>query len=254
MDECAFIQEAAWTEGAAPGAVGPAGAGALHQHAEGSQLVLASLEPWPGGRDRWASWRFPGVESIYCSQRDRGGAGESANGCSSRSIWQSSWTMLAAFSGVMEAATATAVEPDPAGSYVMGVDWGKQNDYTVLVVLDTVAGAMVAFDRMNRIDYAIQTERLQVLAERWNVSNIVAERNSMGEPLIEQLSRDGLPVTSFRTTAQSKAQTIDALALAFERSEIRILPDRCWSASCRHTDAAAAVGDDAVLCAGWDAR
>ena len=34
----------------------------------------------------------------------------------------------------------------------MGVDWGKQNDYTVLVVLDTVAGAMVAFDRMNRID------------------------------------------------------------------------------------------------------
>ena len=65
-----------------------------------------------------------------------------------------------------------------------------------------------------------------MLAERWNVSNnIVAERNSMGEPLIEQLSRDGLPVTSFQTTAQSKAQAIDALALAFERSEIRILPE-----------------------------
>jgi phage terminase large subunit-like protein len=100
---------------------------------------------------------------------------------------------------------------------IMAADWGKQNDYTVVVVLDATTCTMVDFDRMNRIDYAVQTERLRVMAERWNVSNIVAERNSMGEPLIEQLSRDGLPVTGFQTTAQSKAQAIDALALAFER-------------------------------------
>ena len=132
--------------------------------------------------------------------------------------------MLAAFSGAMEAATATAVEPDPAGSYVMGVDWGKQNDYTVLVVLDTVAGAMVAFDRMNRIDYAIQTERLRVLAERWNVQHCGGTQQH-GRAADRTVEPDGLPVTSFQTTAQSKAQAIDALALAFERSEIRILPE-----------------------------
>jgi hypothetical protein len=47
----------------------------------------------------------------------------------------------------------------------------------------------------------------------------------MGEPLIEQLQRDGLPVRGFQTTNASKANAIEALALAFERAEIRIIDD-----------------------------
>ncbi len=47
----------------------------------------------------------------------------------------------------------------------------------------------------------------------------------MGQPLIEQLQRDGLPVVPFMTTNATKAQIIDALALAFERGDIRILAD-----------------------------
>jgi len=43
--------------------------------------------------------------------------------------------------------------------------------------------------------------------------------------LIEQLQRDGLPIQPFLTTNASKAQAIDALALAFERGEIRILDE-----------------------------
>ena len=48
----------------------------------------------------------------------------------------------------------------------------------------------------------------------------------MGEPLIEQMQREGLPVQPFTTTNASKQQAVDALALAFERGEIEILPDR----------------------------
>ena len=245
--------------GAAPGAVGPAGAGALHQHAEGSQLVLASLEPWPGGRNRVGIVAFShGVESIYCSQRDRGGA-ESLPERVFEQEYLAEFVDDAGgvFRRVMEAATATAVEPDPAGSYVMGVDWGKQNDYTVLVVLDTVAGAMVAFDRMNRIDYAIQTERLRVLAERWNVSNIVAERNSMGEPLIEQLSRDGLPVTSFPDDGAEQSaghRCVGAGVRASARDPVLVgeLPEPVrWRL--QHTKRSCAVGM-MRYCAGWDAR
>src|SRR5207249_1420351 len=52
-----------------------------------------------------------------------------------------------------------------------------------------------------------------------------AEQNSIGQPIIEQLTRDGLQVDSFTTTNASKAQVIDSLALAFERGDIRILND-----------------------------
>ena len=47
----------------------------------------------------------------------------------------------------------------------------------------------------------------------------------MGEPLLELLQREGLPVQGFQTTNASKAGIIEALALAFERREITIPND-----------------------------
>jgi hypothetical protein len=107
----------------------------------------------------------------------------------------------------------------------MGVDWGKSNDFTVIAVGDTTTKRMVAMDRFNQIDYRVQRARLATLAERYNPGVIMAESNSMGEPIIEQLQADGLPVRGFQTTNASKAAIIEALGLALERSEIMLLND-----------------------------
>lgn len=128
------------------------------------------------------------------------------------------------FRKVRAAATATRQEPTP-GNYVMGVDWAMQSDFTVLVVMDAATGRMVDMDRFNQIDWHVQRQRLITLAERWKVSRILAEHNSIGGPNIEALHRDGLPVDAFETTATSKPPLIESLALAFERSEIAIFDD-----------------------------
>jgi hypothetical protein len=73
--------------------------------------------------------------------------------------------------------------------------------------------------------YSIQCERLKALAEQWQPKQIIAEQNSVGQPIIEQLNRDGLHIQPFTTTNASKAQAIEAPALAFERGDIRILND-----------------------------
>jgi phage terminase large subunit-like protein len=128
--------------------------------------------------------------------------------------------------GCVFRAVRAAVAPPPAepyeGRFVVGVDWGKRDDYTALVVLDAERGAVVDFDRFNRIDYALQTQRLAALCERWRPALVLAEQNAMGEPLIEQLERGGLPVRGFKTTAASKPRIIEALALAFEQRTIAI--------------------------------
>jgi hypothetical protein len=136
------------------------------------------------------------------------------------------------FRRVAEAATAT---PEDAASsdaetgqryqYVIGVDWGKSNDFTVLAVLNTTLNALVHVDRFNQIDYALQTGRLRVLCEQFKPVVVIAEQNAMGAPLVEQLQRDGLPVQPFMTTNASKTQAIEALALAFERGDLRVIPD-----------------------------
>jgi hypothetical protein len=80
-------------------------------------------------------------------------------------------------------------------------------------------------DRSNRVDYTLQRERLRALADQWRPKQIIAEQNSIGQPIIEQLGRDGLHIQPFIATNASKAQALEALALAFERADIRILND-----------------------------
>jgi len=106
---------------------------------------------------------------------------------------------------------------------VMGVDWGKQQDFTALSVMCADCKQELALDRFNQIDYHVQRQRLAALAEKWGVTEILAESNAMGEPLIEELQRQGLPVVGFQTTATSKPPLIESLALALEREECQWL-------------------------------
>ena len=117
---------------------------------------------------------------------------------------------------------ATTAEPRESGDGVsVGVDWGKHEDFTVISVVDR-DGRMVGWERFNQIDYTVQLGRLEAVIDRYAPSQIVAESNSMGEPLVEQLQRRYGNVTGFKTTNQSKATLIEDLALAFERGEVAI--------------------------------
>jgi hypothetical protein len=132
----------------------------------------------------------------------------------------------AVFRRVNEAARAPfGAERQADHAYCIGVDWGRSVDYTVFSVFDATARTMVELDRSNRVDYVIQRDRLRALCEKWRPGVVLAEANSIGQPIIEQLWRDGLPVKGFNTTNANKALIIEGLALAFERGEIAILRD-----------------------------
>jgi hypothetical protein len=121
----------------------------------------------------------------------------------------------------------TARDTQDGSAFVIGVDWGRTNDFTVFTTINARTGALVAVDRFTQIDYAVQLQRLQSLHQRFPRAPILAESNSMGGPLIEQLQRLRLPVQAFHTSAASKTQAVEALALAFENGAIR-LPDVPW--------------------------
>ena len=130
------------------------------------------------------------------------------------------------FRGVMACATGALERPRP-GSFVLGVDWGKENDFTVLVLLEVDTGRVVDFDRFNRIDWHLQRRRLWEMFSRWTAAggrvSILAEANSIGGPQIEALQRGdrgegipAIPVQPFVTSQTSKGQVIEALQLAIE--------------------------------------
>jgi len=111
------------------------------------------------------------------------------------------------------------------GTYYGGLDWAQSNDFTVIAVVDD-GGRVVGLDRFNQVDWGTQYNRVRVMKERWGIERGYAELNSIGSPNLEQLQNSGLDQwNGFTTTSDSKAEVVQALALAFERQEIRIPDD-----------------------------
>lgn len=192
----------------------------------------AFWQMWQWGKDvaqpEWQSWQMPSSVNPNLAQSE---LDELQRTLSERAYRQE---ILAEFiedgAGVFRWVRAAATaSPQFARmmdhTYIFGVDWARSEDFTVIVVFDVTTQAVVALDRFNQIDYSIQVGRVQALAEKFKPLAIVAETNSIGVPVIEQLRRQGLPVVGFTTTSASKQIAIDALALAFERRQISLLPD-----------------------------
>lgn len=115
--------------------------------------------------------------------------------------------------------------PAPGQRYSAGLDWAQMNDFTVIAVVDN-SGALVALDRFNQVAWGVQYGRIKAMTERWGLATSYAELNSIGSPNLEQLQAQGLSQwRGFTTTSDTKAEVIQALALAFERGEIRIPND-----------------------------
>lgn len=117
--------------------------------------------------------------------------------------------------------------PRRAGHYVAGIDWGRSHDYTAVVLLEiggTGPAHMVALERFREASWQLQRARILALAARWRPALMLAEANSIGEPNLEALLSEGLPLRPFYTTARSKGPLIEALALALERGDLLIQP------------------------------
>ena len=110
-------------------------------------------------------------------------------------------------------------------SLMAGVDWGQQNDFTVISVVCATCRQEVELDRFNKIEWAFQRARLKTIIERHGCIAVMVETNSIGGPNLEALQREGLPVRGFETTGTSKPPLIQSLALALERVELQWLPD-----------------------------
>lgn len=241
LDEAAKIAEDAWTDAIEPTLADCDGDAMLISTPRGRNWFWREWMAASQDGDYAASWQAPTSDNpnpriLALMERMRTRAPERTF----RQEWLAEFVQDGGgvFRRVLDAATATPqservkVTTDtldgPADSwhqYVVGVDWGKHHDFTVLAVLDVTLGQLVSLDRFNQIDYALQTQRLKALCERFKPTVILAERNSMGEPLIEQLQRDNLPVQPFVTSNATKAEIVDGLALAFERGQLQILHD-----------------------------
>lgn len=228
LDEAAMIAEEAWTDAIQPTLADAGGDAILISTPKGRNWFWREWTRGAIKNSDYASWTAPTrdnpnprIQRAFDLVKDR---------VPERTYRQEWCAEFVEDGGILrrisEAATAEPQTAALAGhQYVLGVDWGKLDDFTVITVLDTTTREMVAMDRFNQIDYAYQIKRVKDLYNAFRPRVVVAERNSMGEPLIDSMRREKMRVQPFVTTNQSKADAIDDLSLAFEKSDLKILND-----------------------------
>lgn len=110
----------------------------------------------------------------------------------------------------------------------IGIDWGRYNDRTAAVAVAhegdqyRVIGDLL----LERMDYDRQIQNIKNFAEKYHSAQIIAEANSLGDPLIHSLKKATQKrIIPFTTTAASKRQIVDAAATLMEQGAI-VLPGR----------------------------
>lgn len=113
--------------------------------------------------------------------------------------------------------------------YFMGIDVGRQDDYTVATVISQISGEVVEILRIRQTTFEHIADEIVKLARKWNVSSILQEVNGIGDPFYEllekKLTRAGITcLKPWTTTNTTKNNIVEALNIAFENGEIAI-PD-----------------------------
>lgn len=112
---------------------------------------------------------------------------------------------------------------EPRGSVTVGVDWGTRRDRTALCALDE-NGHLFAFESFRRIPWSQILDRVVSFIEATRAELVVPEINSIGDPVTQdlesRLAGRAIRIEPFLTTATTKRQAIDRLALAIEQRRV----------------------------------
>ncbi len=107
-------------------------------------------------------------------------------------------------------------------TYVIGVDLGKHQDFTVITVIDLYNNKVVHIDRFNELDWNMQKARITATAKRYNNARIILDSTGVGDPISDDLKRAGYVVDDFRYTNKSKQQLIEKLSIFIEQKMLNI--------------------------------
>jgi phage FluMu gp28-like protein len=125
------------------------------------------------------------------------------------------------FAGLTLTAVMTSyTNKDDKERYYAGLDFGRQNDYTVLTILNS-KGEMVDFYRERQKSWDVIISEVLVLLRKWKPV-LYAEVNSIGDVLFENLKKQYPSIQPFVTSNDSKQNLIEDLIMGMNEGKIKL--------------------------------
>jgi hypothetical protein len=95
-----------------------------------------------------------------------------------------------------------------------GIDLAKSVDFTVIIGLDN-GGNVAYFDR-----FQMDWHNTKANIKRLPIAPILADSTGVGDPILEDLIREGVNIEGLKFTSQSKQQLMEGLAQAIQQNKI----------------------------------
>lgn len=123
-----------------------------------------------------------------------------------------------AFRGIEGCAKGELAEPTDTDSYVAGLDLGKKQDFSVMMVMRLKDRHIVYFKRMD-YDWVRQEEVITEIAKRYRAT-VYMDSTGLGDPIYEQLRSRGVLARPVVMSSATKQHMMDKLAVALAKEVI----------------------------------
>lgn len=174
----------------------------------------------------WRSWKLKASDSGILSKEQLELARQDMPEPLFRQEFEVEWLEGegSVFRGVKEIATAEPQKPLEGHRYIMGVDLAKAVDYTVVVVYDRATNSQAYQDRWKTIEWPFQKKKIKSLADYYNHALVYLDATGVGDPIADDLLREGIALEPYKITEPSKKELIEKLSIFIEQGRIKILP------------------------------
>jgi len=120
---------------------------------------------------------------------------------------------------------AELADPIPGRHYVAGLDLGRSNDPTVMIIKDRQSRVSVSAVELLRSDWNLQQETIKGLVSHWGVQEIYMDSTGLGgmfaeDVLYRELLAEDVPVVGYNFTPAKKYQLFVDYAISLERGTV----------------------------------
>lgn len=116
-------------------------------------------------------------------------------------------------------------KPTTLEGCVAGIDFGMENDYTALVIINR-AGEVVHNERWRGEDWVLIIDKIVARLKQFKVNQAYAETNGIGNMPAQTLKKKYNPTRMWTTTNKSKVDAINKLSADFTQGLIKVPNDK----------------------------
>lgn len=96
-------------------------------------------------------------------------------------------------------------EPKAGFTYTMGLDLAKSHDWNVIAVMCRETKHLDYFERWHGTSWNLTKERVKAVAYKYNNALVVPDATGVGDPIVEELQREGIGIYHFHTPGSEKS-------------------------------------------------